>query len=111
MAPTWITAVKPTTASSSTLMFIRPSASFRCPVEDTGRNSVTPSTTPRMTAWPTPMALMGGPVPWSAGTGPARSDYSCDYILVDVGATLEDRRPDPESGAVRPPYRWTRGVL
>ena len=58
IAPTWMTAEKPTTASSSTGMFIRPSAIFRCPVEETGRNSVTPSTTPRMTAWPTLMALM-----------------------------------------------------
>jgi hypothetical protein len=52
IAPTWITAVKPTTASSATGMCSRPSPILRWPVEETGRNSVSPSTRPRMTAWP-----------------------------------------------------------
>ncbi|MDQ0711244.1 hypothetical protein QFZ55_000696 [Streptomyces luteogriseus] len=50
IAPTWMTAENPTTASSSTGMPISPSTIFRCPVEETGRNSVTPSTAPRTTA-------------------------------------------------------------
>src|SRR5947207_8311082 len=50
MAPTWITAVNPTTAGSSTGIFISPSVIFRWPVDETGRNSVKPSTTPRIPA-------------------------------------------------------------
>src|SRR6266511_5204152 len=57
IAPTWITAVNPVTASSS----VRRSSSFstivRCPVEETGRNSVTPSTTPRTAAFQTSTSL------------------------------------------------------
>jgi hypothetical protein len=45
-----MTAENPTTALSSTGMFISPSVILRWPVEETGRNSVTPSTTPRTTA-------------------------------------------------------------
>ncbi len=52
IAPTWMTAEKATTDLSSTGgMSMSPSAILRWPVEDTGRNSVTPpSTTPRTTA-------------------------------------------------------------
>ena len=64
MAPTWMTAVKATTALSSTGMSISPSVILRWPVEETGRNSVTPSTTPRITAWPMLIALNGAIPHW-----------------------------------------------
>src|SRR5262249_26590863 len=51
IAPTWITAVNPVTAVSSTLRCSSFSVIVRCPVEDTGRNSVTPSTMPRTVAF------------------------------------------------------------
>ena len=50
MAPTWITAVKAVTPASSTLSPSSFSRIVRCPVLDTGRNSVTPSMTPRRIA-------------------------------------------------------------
>ncbi len=62
IAPTWMTAVNPTTALSSTGMPIRPSVIFRCPVEETGRNSVRPSTIPRTMACPI-LITLNGPVP------------------------------------------------
>src|SRR2546421_606697 len=51
IAPTWITAVNPVTDVSSTLRSSSFSVIVRCPVEETGRNSVTASTTPRIAAF------------------------------------------------------------
>src|SRR4051812_48792145 len=53
MAPTWMTAVKPMRPSLGLSSLSRPmtcSAISRWPVLEIGRNSVTPSTTPRTTA-------------------------------------------------------------
>ena len=50
MAPNWMIAVKAVTAGSSTGCPSSFSAMVRWPVLDTGRNSVSPSTIPRMTA-------------------------------------------------------------
>jgi hypothetical protein len=44
-------AVYAVTAGSSTRSPSSFSVTVRCPVEDTGRNSVSPSTMPRMTDW------------------------------------------------------------
>ena len=52
IAPNWMIAVKAVTAASSTLSPSIPSAIVRCPVLDTGKNSVSPSTTPRTKASP-----------------------------------------------------------
>ena len=46
IAPNWMTAVNAVTDLSSTLSPISPSATVRCPVLETGRNSVSPSMTP-----------------------------------------------------------------
>src|SRR5674536_61551 len=51
IAPTWMTAVKAVIALSTTLSPSSCSVTVRCPVLDTGRNSVSPSTTPSTTAW------------------------------------------------------------
>ena len=58
MAPTWMTAVNAVTDGSSTSRPSRPSAMVRWPVLDTGRNSVSPSTTPRTTASTIPMLTL-----------------------------------------------------
>ncbi len=50
IAPIWITAVNPVTAGSSTWRPRIFSAIVRCPVLEMGRNSVRPSTMPRMIA-------------------------------------------------------------
>ena len=50
MAPIWMTAVKAVTPSSSIGSPRIFSVIVRCPVLETGRNSVSPSTTPRTTA-------------------------------------------------------------
>src|SRR5690242_7757787 len=49
IAPTWMIAVYAVTPGASVCRFSRLSAIVRCPVEEIGRNSVMPSTTPRMT--------------------------------------------------------------
>ena len=49
MAPAWITMVYIFQYASSRLIFISASAMRRCAVELTGRNSVSPSTMPKMT--------------------------------------------------------------
>src|SRR3954454_8495889 len=51
MAPNWITTSKISADGNRCLKSIRRSARIRWPVEETGRNSVTPSTTPRNAAW------------------------------------------------------------
>jgi hypothetical protein len=48
MAPTWMIAVYAVTDLSSTVRPSSFSAIVRCPVEETGRYSVRPSTMPRM---------------------------------------------------------------
>src|SRR5689334_12886296 len=80
MAPTWITAVNPTTASSATGMSMSPSAILRWPVEEIGRNSVNPWTTPRITAWP--MSIVVGITVIMAGPGLATG-------LENLGAQLD----------------------
>ena len=50
MAPIWMTAVYAVIAGSSTGSPSIFSAMVRCPVLETGRNSVSPSTMPRMSA-------------------------------------------------------------
>src|SRR3989442_8275053 len=57
IAPTWMTAVNPVTAVSSTFRCSSFSTTVRCPVEETGRNSVSPSTMPRMTAFQSSTSL------------------------------------------------------
>ena len=50
IAPNWMIAVYAVTAGSSTSSPSSCSATVRCPVLDTGRNSVRPSTMPSRTA-------------------------------------------------------------
>jgi hypothetical protein len=49
IAPNWMMAVNAVTASLSTCLPSSFSATVRCPVLETGRNSVSPSTTPSTT--------------------------------------------------------------
>jgi len=50
MAPSWMIAVYAVTTLASTGSPSSFSAIVRCPVDETGRNSVSPSTMPRMIA-------------------------------------------------------------
>src|SRR6059036_2069123 len=61
IAPTWMIAVYAVTPTSSTLRLSSFSATVRCPVELTGRNSVTPSTTPSSTAFQISTRLLPQP--------------------------------------------------
>src|SRR3954451_23164891 len=68
IAPTWMTAVNAVTASESMSLPSSFSAIVRCAVDETGRNSVRPSTIPRMIA----SRMLTGRSAWSAAPYPDR---------------------------------------
>src|SRR4051812_39521222 len=117
MAPTWITAVNPTTAGSSTGMPSNPSVILRCPVDETGRNSVRPSTTPRMAASRTLIVLLTyslSPVGWRASVAypslvqcfhgqPQRRRAALQILQCDRNGQRGDPRLGKGDHAVRDP--------
>ena len=77
IAPNWMIAVNAVTAGSSTGSPSSSSAMVRCPVLETGRNSVSPSTTPSRTA----------------STYPSAAHAASPAALERLGATVAQRRP------------------
>src|SRR5215813_12941687 len=95
IAPTWITAVNPVTASSSTLRWSSFSVIVRCPIEETGRNSVTPSTTPSTTAFQSSTSL-----PHARHLQRPRAVAQGLYTGRDVGHEQDDRQGRDARGSV-----------
>src|SRR2546430_12814619 len=95
IAPTWITAVNPVTAGSSTLRSSSFSVIVRCPVEDTGRNSVRPSTTPSTTAFQTSTSL-----PYARALQRLRDLAQGLHAGLDVGHEERDRQCGDAGGSV-----------
>src|SRR5256714_6344558 len=87
IAPTWITAVNPVTDGSSTLRSSSFSVIVRCPFEDTGRNSVRPSTTPSTTAFQTSTSL-----PYARTLQRLRDLAQGLHAGLDVGHEKRDRQ-------------------
>src|SRR3989304_1122088 len=94
---------------------------IRCPVEEIGRNSVSPSTTPRISA---PIGVTAGPVPRTRGrrgssTGQssrlvlARSSFGLPYPLppqlLPHGPPQPPAPPPPPNPPRTPPPRRARG--
>src|SRR2546430_3517419 len=95
IAPTWITAVNPVTAGSSTLRSSSFSVIVRCPVEDTGRNSVRPSTTPSTAAFQTSTSL-----PYARALQRLRDLAQGLHAGLDVGHEERDRQCGDAGGSV-----------